>query len=311
MRILFILPESLNDTILLAPCLEGVIKTKNKSSIVLLGNKNSLSIYKNNSKIRTTITTKDSYFQAIKQALNLGKFDISIDFENSFKSKLFLKFLKSNLKISFKDKPKEQIHKTQIYKMFLQKCFDTEIKLSKYNLYQEKIKSSTPTIGFNLGLQLDSRNWNIDEFYSLVLKMSSFYKIALFGHNDLTSDLSARLKSKNIKNYEDYSNKNINTQIKIISSLEALISTDDWASQVASAYNIPSIIIYGSSNIAQTSPYLHNNTILLSKNLYCSPCNKSKCPIKSHDCMQQIKAKDVYNAYTKLKTNFEITIQKV
>ena len=138
--------------------------------------------------------------------------------------------------------------------------------------------------------------------------MSSFYDISLFGDSDLTKDLISKI---NIKNFKNYADKDISIQIKAVSSLDTLISLDDWITQVSGVYDIPSIVIYGSSSIAHTSPWLHPNAILLTKNLYCSPCQKTKCPLKSQDCMQQIKAKDVYNAYTKLKTNYEITIQKV
>lgn len=309
MRILIHLPSSLDEAILLNPTILNILDSYDDLQLILIGDENSIDLYRSNLDIRTLLVFKSTFLTQLKQIKTLGKFDIFINFNNHFKINMVYKSLKAKQKIVYKDSSLKT-HKVLVYQDFISKYLNIKTKEMTYNLYTVKSKT-TKTVGFNLGLEENSKSYNNNELLLLAQKISSYYDIVLFGSPMLVDAFIKALKVKNITNVVDCSKFKISEQIKQISSLSKLITIDDYISQISSIYQIPTIVIFGSSDISVTSPWMHHNVIMLTKNLYCSPCNKDKCPIKSHDCMVQIKAKDVYNAYTKLDNNIEMTIQRV
>jgi heptosyltransferase-2 len=67
---------------------------------------------------------------------------------------------------------------------------------------------------------------------------------------------------------------------------------------VAGALNVPTIAIFGSTNPVTTSP-AGNKSIIVRKEVSCSPCLKETCPTDFR-CMKLISVEDVFQEAQKL-----------
>jgi heptosyltransferase-2 len=67
---------------------------------------------------------------------------------------------------------------------------------------------------------------------------------------------------------------------------------------IAGALNIPTVAIFGSTNPVTTSP-MGNKSMIVRKQVSCSPCLKETCPTDFR-CMKQIYVEDVFTAAQKL-----------
>jgi heptosyltransferase-2 len=87
---------------------------------------------------------------------------------------------------------------------------------------------------------------------------------------------------------------------------DIVISTDSAAVHIASARQIPTIVIYGST-VPELgfAPFRVPYEIVEINNLTCRPCShigRSKCPLKHFDCMNKITSGMVIEAIEKLTT---------
>jgi heptosyltransferase-2 len=82
--------------------------------------------------------------------------------------------------------------------------------------------------------------------------------------------------------------------IYLISQCRLFISNDSGLMHIAGALNIPTVAIFGSTNPVTTSP-VGNKSIIVRKEVSCSPCLKEKCPTDFR-CMKLISVEDVFKA---------------
>lgn len=79
--------------------------------------------------------------------------------------------------------------------------------------------------------------------------------------------------------------------IHLISRCRLFISNDSGLMHIAGALNIPTIAIFGSTNPVTTSP-MGEKSIIVRKEVPCSPCLKKNCPTDFR-CMDLISVEDV------------------
>jgi len=79
--------------------------------------------------------------------------------------------------------------------------------------------------------------------------------------------------------------------IYLISQCRLFISNDSGLMHIAGALNIPTIAIFGSTNPITTSP-VGNKSIIIRKEVSCSPCLKKTCPTDFR-CMSMISVEDI------------------
>ncbi|MEE9910667.1 MAG: lipopolysaccharide heptosyltransferase II [Deltaproteobacteria bacterium] len=82
--------------------------------------------------------------------------------------------------------------------------------------------------------------------------------------------------------------------IYLISQCRLFISNDSGLMHVAGALNIPTVAVFGSTNPITTSP-AGDKTILVRKDVSCSPCLKKTCPTDFR-CMTMVTVDDVVAA---------------
>jgi len=79
--------------------------------------------------------------------------------------------------------------------------------------------------------------------------------------------------------------------IYLISQCRLFISNDSGLMHIAGALNIPTVAIFGSTNPVTTSP-VGNQSVIVRKEVPCSPCLKKTCPTDFR-CMRMISVEDV------------------
>lgn len=84
----------------------------------------------------------------------------------------------------------------------------------------------------------------------------------------------------------------------LISQCSLFISNDSGLMHIAGALNIPTIAIFGSTNPVTTSP-LGSQSVIIRKEVSCSPCLKETCPTDFR-CMKLISVEDVFSVAQKL-----------
>ncbi|OHB79455.1 MAG: lipopolysaccharide heptosyltransferase II [Planctomycetes bacterium RBG_16_55_9] len=84
----------------------------------------------------------------------------------------------------------------------------------------------------------------------------------------------------------------------LIQRCNLLVTNDTGPRHYAVAFDVPAVVIMGSTDPRYTASNL-DRTIVIRKDLDCSPCHKKICPL-DHPCMTQITPDEVFTAAIKL-----------
>ena len=76
---------------------------------------------------------------------------------------------------------------------------------------------------------------------------------------------------------------------------QLLVSTDSGPRHIATAFEIPTIGLFGATDPRWAETY-HPRGITLFNKLDCGPCAKKHCPLGHHACMQELSVERVYAA---------------
>jgi heptosyltransferase-2 len=141
-----------------------------------------------------------------------------------------------------------------------------------------------------------AKRWLSDRFAAVADKLSEKFSaqvIVMGGKSDgETAQDVQRLAQTKLINLSGKTT--LREAIYLISRCHLFISNDSGLMHIAGALNIPTIAIFGSTNPATTAP-VGNKSIIVRKEVSCSPCLKETCPTDFR-CMKQISVEDVLTA---------------
>jgi len=292
MNILIELPTWLGDTVMTTPCIEEVLKQHANAKITFFGSyvstealkahPNSLHVEVDQSK-----KSKSRLIWLYKAAKKLGRFDLAISFRSSYTSKLFLWFLDATKKIQYK-KNLYSGHQVEKYAKAL------HVEPKDLKLYQKPFTYSRPTLGINPGATYGSaKRWYPEEFAKVANHFSKTHDIVIFGgpnEVDIANEVEKLITTK-VNNLAGKTN--ITQLIEKIAGLSLFVTNDSGPMHIAATYKVATVALFGPTKYDETSPWKNPNAYIISHDLDCAPCIKRTCPLKTRECMKNIKANEV------------------
>ncbi len=92
---------------------------------------------------------------------------------------------------------------------------------------------------------------------------------------------------------------NVGQLMALLSLCDGFAGNDSGAAHVASALNVPTVVIFGSTNPLRTGP-LGARTAILYKAIQCSPCLARTCRFGHYRCLREISPAEVMTALANL-----------
>ncbi len=172
-----------------------------------------------------------------------------------------------------------------------------ELLIQKYGIREKDI-----VIGLNPGASFgSSKCWPAEYFAELADLCEKKFdaKILLFsglGEQSITHAILENSRADIIDTYQD----NIDLELlkPLVRRCNLLITNDTGPRHYAVAFDTPVVVVMGPTDPHYTASNLEH-TIVIRKELDCSPCHKKVCS-KKHQCMIQITTQEVFTAATKL-----------
>jgi len=168
-------------------------------------------------------------------------------------------------------------------------------------LKKHHIGKNAITIGIAPGATYGpAKMWFPERFTAVADRLVNDFsaRILLFGSNSDRKRAETVQQSSNNMFLNLAGNTSLKEAIALISRCDLFISNDSGLMHVAGALGIPLVAIFGSTNPVTTSP-VGKKSIVLYKNVPCSPCLKKTCPTDFR-CMDLITADEVYDKAKKL-----------
>jgi heptosyltransferase II len=306
MRILIELPSWLGDTVMATPAIENLIKFYSHSEFIIVGSTISIEVLRNHPNISKTYALDKAYFSIYLLSKELRNFDKFFTFRNSFRSNLFKLLVDSNQKFTFKKDHFKKIHQVEKYTKFINNSLKTDYSAGPLVIYssesfKKNVNSKTkkkPMLGVNPGSSYgDAKRWYPEEFSEVIAAFSNKFDITILGgpgEKDIAMDIQRLILKKGVNNYQNLAGKlSISELINCISNFDLFITGDSGPMHIAANFKVPTISIFGPTRSEETAQWKNDKNIVMKKNLSCQPCMKRVCPLKHHDCMRLIKAKEV------------------
>ena len=292
MNILIELPTWLGDAIMTTPAIEEIIKQYPNAKITFFGSyvsTQALKSHPNSLYVKLDKSKKafSRFYWLYKTAKELGSFDLTISFRSSFTSKLFLSFINAKKKIQYK-KNIHSGHQVQKYAKTI------HVKPQDLKLYQKPYVYTRPTLGINPGATYGSaKRWYPQEFAKVATHFAKTHDIVIFGGPNEVEIANEVEKLIDAKVTNLAGKTNITELIEKIAGLSLFVTNDSGPMHIAAAYKIPTVTLFGPTRHDETSGWNNPNGYIISHDLECAPCMKRICPIKTHECMKDIKANEV------------------
>lgn len=306
MHILIEIPTWLGDAVMTTPAIENIIKTYPDAKLTIFGSFVSTKLFLNHPNVENIIVDNsrkegNRYINLFKYAKSVKDVDIALSFRKNFTTKFFLFFVEAKEKYIYRRYDKElNTHQVIRYNDFIKRSLNIDSEPLKLKIYtkNEKEQNSKPVLGINPGATYGSaKRWYPEEFAKVAVELSNKYDIKLFGgpgETDIAGDIESALKEANITNYENLAGKtSVEELIEQISKLDLFLTNDSGPMHVAAAFSIPTVAIFGPTRDIETNQWMNEQEMLIKKPMECAPCMKRVCPLKHHECMKSITAKDV------------------
>ncbi|MFT7462822.1 MAG: heptosyltransferase-2 [Pseudohongiellaceae bacterium] len=157
-------------------------------------------------------------------------------------------------------------------------------------LQRQGLSEAHPLVGFHPGSSFGpSKLWYADRFAAVAdgLAAKAGARVVVFcgpGERDLAREIAAVAKSSVVTAADDM--MSLATLKAVIRRLDLLISTDTGPRHFGPAFDVPTVVLMGSTDPRFTNTNLSCSDVLREP-VFCSPCQKKVCPI-DHRCMTQL-----------------------
>jgi heptosyltransferase-2 len=304
------LPTWLGDSVMTTPAIENILALNPKAKIIFFGSFVATELMKPHPNLEKIVIdhTKKSRFRAwniYKLTQELGEFDLAISFRSHIFSKFLIHLINAKQKAIFNKKRFSLGHQVEKYNSFVNATLGSNLTPKDLKLYFEPESLHKPTLGINAGATYgDAKRWYPDRFAKVALELSNRFDIIIFGgerERAVCGEIEKIILAGGAKNVQNLAGETTISQlVSKIAGLELFITNDSGPMHIAGAYKIPTVSIFGPTKYKETSQWKNPNSIILRRDLECSPCMKRSCPIKTHECMKSILESDVLEAVKRL-----------
>ena len=162
-----------------------------------------------------------------------------------------------------------------------------------------EIDESDFVIGLNPGASFGaSKCWPAEYFAELAEQCKEHLctKVIVFsgpGEESIVQAVLDRAKTDLV----DVRGKGVDLEVlkPLIQRCDLLITNDTGPRHYAVAFDVPTVVIMGPTDLRYTASNL-DLTVVVRKELPCSPCHKKVCPLGHHKCMKEIMPAEVFAA---------------
>ena len=315
MKILIILPNWLGDALMATPAIEVLSNTYPDAKFTFIGSAVSIEALKYHPKCEAYYIDKTKQkgsrvVNTYKFAKKLGLFDMAVSFRNQPHVSLFLKFIKARISCT-----RSAWHSKILLDKTLKVSTDKHLVLQykdiatcsnntdapPLKLYIKKYNFKHPTLGINAGATYGSaKRWLPKRFAQVAAYFSSRFDIVIFGsknEENTAIEIVDELKRLHVNNYTNLAGKtDIKELCSFVGGCSFFITNDSGPMHIASAYQVPTVSIFGPTRFTETSQWKNSKSKLVRHDLKCSPCMRRECPLKHHDCMNTIMTDEVIQA---------------
>lgn len=227
------------------------------------------------------------YTMEFAKKLKAEKFDVAINLQPSFKTRLLVELAK--IKTHFNYKKKSKLHAVQNYWETAKKAFPDIKNYSDLKMYlnpevSEKMNSELskykrPLVVLNAGhvfAKRQGRTYPAEKWIELGNKIQEKYDgtILITG---VKVDEEILKPLEQIKNSVSFVSKlSLDENSALIKNSDILISGDSGPLHIASALGVKALGLFGSMPIERTGPCGENCSVVVSP-MECAPCNHIKC----------------------------------
>ena len=318
MKILIILPNWLGDAVMATPAIELLSSHYPNARFTFVGSYVSIEALKyhplcDRAIVDETKKASSRLLATYKLAKELGVFSLAITFRNQLHSSLLLRFTRtviclaksswhSKFLLSHTPTIKSTKHLVEQYSqlaMIDRDDFDGESP--ELRLYIKPQQFSKPTLGINAGATYGSaKRWYPERFAEVASAFNREFDILIFGGPNevaMAKEIEDNLIKLNVKNYTNIAGKTaIKELCSHIAGCSFFLTNDSGPMHIAAAYQVPTVAIFGPTKYKETSQWKNKKSIIVRKEMSCSPCMKRECPLKHHECMKNITASEVIEA---------------
>ena len=322
-KVLIVSPNWIGDSIMAEPLFSYLKKTYD-SHITILCPKSLFEIFDHMHSVDSILTHNfKSGKLELKKRILYGKqlennYTTCILLTNSLKSAIIPFIAKIPLRIGYDNEirkflltnPKKKTNKASshilsylnLVNKSISNC-DDKPKL-KFNKFHQKdiIKNSVIVSICPGGDYGQAKRWPVKNFNNLIKKLIKYVdKVQILGsEKDLSNSNKIMKNLEAEKKIENYVGKtSISQVITLIANSNFIITNDTGLMHIASALNIQTISIFGSTS-PSANPPLADNSIILKKKISCSPCFKSICDYGHYNCIKSISVDDVLSQLDKV-----------
>lgn len=301
------IPNWLGDCVMFTPAFDNIINYYNDIEITIFGSSASIEFIENHPKIVKTLTIDSKNKFSYKTFADLGTFDVFFSFRGSIRAKVTKLIISATSKYQYIHNKYPKRHQVEKYVDFVNKCLNTNTSPGNLSCYlnNEKDKGNSRILGINPGGSYGSaKRWYPEQFAKIAIELSYNFDIMIFGGGnelEFAEEIESHLIKNNISNYLNLAGKTTISELtNYISNLDVFITADSGPMHIAASLDIPTIALFGPTDPIETSQWKNSHSVMIKKELECQPCMKRTCPLKHHNCMKLIDAREVIDSISRV-----------
>jgi ADP-heptose:LPS heptosyltransferase len=162
------------------------------------------------------------------------------------------------------------------------------------DLFKFGISEADKLIGIMPFARGESKKWPKEHYrrlIKLIKEYESGYKVVILGKEDGFE------VEKNIKILNLCGKTSFYEMAQILRRCSVVVGNDTGPVQLAAAFNVPAVVIFGGSDVDETAP-VSDRLSVITRRYPCSPCrSKPKC--SDYPCLNDIKEQEVFEEVKK------------